>query len=67
MLKVRANTVTSDKALLARAQAEIAKLKLLLKHALEKAEAGGAVSAGDSEWQQVLCDWLRADWLMADG
>jgi kinesin family protein 3/17 len=40
MLKVRANTVLDDKALLSNAQAEIARLKLLLKHTLQKAENG---------------------------
>ncbi len=41
MLRVHANTVTSDKALLDRAYAEIAKLKSLLRNALEKIERRG--------------------------
>jgi kinesin family protein 3/17 len=41
MLKVKANTVVDDKEVLARAYAEIDRLKMLLKHSLKSNENGG--------------------------
>lgn len=53
MVRVKANTVVDDKALLARAQTEIARLKLLLKHALS--------TRGDGMCVGVLEDGETAD------
>lgn len=41
MVKVKANVIVDDKALLAKAQAEIARLKALLKQTLAQAESSG--------------------------
>ena len=56
MLRVKANAVTSDKSLLQRAEAEISKLKLLLKHALEKCEGG--LKYGESEMSEEISDLM---------
>ena len=82
LTQVRSNTVIDDKALLARAQAEIARLKLLLKHALGSAEGRADLNAdvidggraGD-EMQRVLLEnerlrqevrWLGNHWGYVD-
>jgi len=53
MLKVKANIVVDDKALLVKAQGEIARLKALLKQTLAQAEAGGGPVDVDAAEQAV--------------
>ena len=63
MLRVKANTTVDDKALLISANAEIARLKQLLAHALKRKEegiiGGGSMGSSSEEDESLLVENMR--------